>query len=278
MKKHILLITVFAFAILSCQSQDNNGNLFFVSAGPSVPIGGFSKKDLENNNAGFAKTGEAINLLFLHKISKKFSITADLYGQRNAVSVKSLGQQFSTAKFYNGQFYATYGPGVPPPPVITPSEVIRFPDWKFDKKSWLCAGILIGGSSEFLINKTNNQLSFILRALAGITYVSSPGINGTGINDSITGFVNQSKSAGFGFSYKFSGCFKYAIDKKNCLLFTLDYLGSEKIKFKNVSNSFTGIFTKQSTTGENAWQIKTTGTTSQSITTINFNFGIGIKI
>ncbi len=94
MKKQILFIPCFLFAIISGYSQEKR-NYLLLSAGPSFPISNFTSKDLNNNNAGFAKAGQHIDISFVHKLNKTFGIAASIYAQKNPHDTKTLNAKFS---------------------------------------------------------------------------------------------------------------------------------------------------------------------------------------
>lgn len=58
-------------------------SLLTFHAGPSFPVGDFSSKSFDNEQAGFANTGVALNLNYAYQFQKTFAVTGAVFYNRN---------------------------------------------------------------------------------------------------------------------------------------------------------------------------------------------------
>jgi hypothetical protein len=277
MKKQTLLILGAFLLMLNVSAQKNNSkNLLTVSFGPSIPIGNYANTNLSNDDAGFAKTGETINICFEHKLNKHFGIAAMMYGQKNVINTAAMAQQFGQLQFMEP--YA--GPGQQPPT----TTYVRYPDWSFDKNNYYLGSFLIGATNEFAIGKTD-KLSFVAKAMIGAVNATSPQLKGQSITDTAGAFVNQNKVSGWGLSYLINAGLKYRLNNKWSLLFSTEYVGTNSIQFKNETESlinFKGSMIQTSngyvpgSSGTTFGIESTTVTGHQTFQSININLGIGL--
>jgi hypothetical protein len=224
-----------------------------------LPTGSCGNSSFDNeNNAGFAKLGETLNFSFEHKINNSFSVSAMLYGQRNALNTKAFETQFS-----NAIFYYDYGS-------------IMLPNWKFKKVHWLSAGFLIGGINEFSLSKKKNNLSINIKAMIGAAYSVSPKLNGSSITDTTTATQTMTSKSAIGLSYLFGAGLKYNILPKHYLLFDVQYSAINELKFKNVTQTFTTAINAGTFNPYFSGNSFTSDAT-QSITALNMNVGIGMR-
>jgi hypothetical protein len=279
--KNIIATVISLFLALISFSQSRL-NSFSFSTGVSFPAGQFGNStvqplgpggeqigflypytgNLYNNKAGFAKTGLHFNVLFEHKINKSLAVTALLFGQRNAVDISTLEKGFSGRVYYIGS---------------DPQRPISFSNWKFDEKNWLYTGCLVGGSNEFKIMQ-HNELFVKLKALAGITYVSLPKLNGSSITTNKQAGAAQSNSSAAGFCYLFSTGLKYNYNKKCFLLFDIQYLRTGNIKSKNVTQNFNAKVESSGSPGIfETWGFTRQENIVQRIATLNVIVGAGFK-
>lgn len=270
MKRNIF-ITILSFTVLNCSAQKNyDVNTISFSIGPSFAVGDFAKKDINNKCAGFAKTGEQINISFENKLNKNFGIAAMLSGQNNPISTSSLEKQFSQQKFYSLGFYS--GNTQSPPPT---SQYTIYPNWKFEKKSWLSAAFLLGGFIDAPLNQTKS-ISFTAKVMVGIIYVSAPKFSGKSTSDTASAQIMQNFASGFGLAYLAEAGLKFNISKNIYFLSGINYISTNQIKFKNGKEAFTSVNTGSF---PYAFGSTKTGTTSkQNISAINLNLWIGLKL
>lgn len=67
-----------------------------VSVGPSFPLRDFADKNINNNNAGFAKTGVNINAFVVFKPLKELGIITLIRVQNNPIDFGELNRQLGT--------------------------------------------------------------------------------------------------------------------------------------------------------------------------------------
>lgn len=274
MKKLIPCAAVFLLLISKgfCQQHAQDGYLS-LTLGPAFAIGNYSGKTLNSSNAsGFAKTGQAANITYDHLLGHYFGLTAILRGQRNPLDTRALEAKFSEAKFYQAIWFGQ-SPTQPPPAI----PYSTYPNWKFDKKAWLSASLLIGGYGEFEIKKAS-PLAIIVRLTAGAIYARSPELNGQSITDTATAHITQSRGSAFGLSYITAAGLKYKIAKGVCLLATAEYFETSTLKFKDVVVTTTTTHGTPGLPNYSVAQSRSTGTAQQKISSINITAGIGIQL
>jgi hypothetical protein len=178
-----------------------------VSLGPSIPTGDFASKDMDNNSAGFAKTGAIFDISFRYKLKNNFGVTAILRGQANQLDAQAIADEMSNKFGISGTVKTN---------------------------SWGIGGLLVGGYSTIPVAK---QLTFESRLMIGFVTASSPDIS---INFNImseSGWVKQNTVTSSAFAYLAGVGLKYDAGKRVCLLANIDYLGA-KPKFKDVETAF----------------------------------------
>lgn len=198
--------TLFLFVLIFCSatfSYSQNKGYVSISIGPSIPIGDFASKDVNNNSAGFAKTGAVLDISFAYKLGKNLGVCAMLRGQAD---------NFDNAAFGNVLAIQT---GV---------------NWSVKSNPWSIGGLMFGANASYPINK---KISFESKAMIGFLRVASPEINTTISGTGGANWVKQNSVVSTSFSYLLCGGFKFDIGKKTCLLTNLDYLVS-KPEFRNV--------------------------------------------
>ena len=267
----LLTLIFFLLTIFNCYPQSKNKGYIALSIGPALPVGNFGSKDLNSNWSGFANIGEFANFSFSHLIVKHVGFSVIWHGQRNPLNTKSLAGEFSKHPIYQLQFVASDGTTPPPP---SPPSYKYYKNWKFDKGSWLCGSLLIGGYSSFPVKKLTN-LSFISKALIGVVFAKSPKLNGTSTSDTSSARAEQTSSSGSGFSYLISGGIKYDL-KKICFLVNLDYLATNKIRFHDIKSTLTTVEDPNGLPSYQQSSVTTDG--RQNIGTINLSIGIGLRL
>jgi len=111
-------------------------NFLIVSAGPSFPFGDFSSTDLNNTNAGLAKTGFAIDLKYGHQFDEVLGLALGaMYGRHNV-----------------DKSFLSDGSGV-------------------SIRPWEYFGILAGPMATA---KLSEKTSFDLSVMSGVAFVTSP--------------------------------------------------------------------------------------------------------
>ncbi|PKO95727.1 MAG: hypothetical protein CVU12_08680 [Bacteroidetes bacterium HGW-Bacteroidetes-7] len=103
MRKLIILLTLIMLsANLFAQSSDRKG-FIGITIGPSIPIGDFADNSLNNDNAGYAKTGLNINLInFGYKFGQNFGITGLWFGAAHSVDFSAVDAMWSYGGLMGG--------------------------------------------------------------------------------------------------------------------------------------------------------------------------------
>ena len=137
--------------------------------------------------------------------------------------------------------------------------------------------LLLGGYGQFPLSK-KGRFSFIPKAMMGMIHVSAPKISGSSITDTASAYVEQSGAKAFGFTYSLSGGLKYNCGKTVFFLMNLAYMGTNKIRFKDITASITttkGVF------GSPDYSVQQTGVAGegrQTIGAVNLLIGIGLRL
>jgi hypothetical protein len=206
MKNYLLLVLFLVFTTIHSFAQDKG--YIAISVGPSFPTGDFASKDMDNESAGFAKTGAIFDLSFGYKIGKNFGVSALLRGQSNKVDAQAIADEMS--KQFTSDITGTVRTG-----------------------SWGVGGFLVGGYGSFPVAK---QLSFDSRLMVGFISATSPDMTINLSSSDGSGWVKQSSASGTAFAYLAGIGLKYNAAKRLCVLMNFDYLGA-KPEFEDVETT-----------------------------------------
>lgn len=256
---------------MTLAQEHKKGEISF-SLGPAFAIGKFANTDLFSNTSGFAKSGESISASYLKPFSTNWKFIVNLSGQRNPINVKALETSFAKAKIYQG---FSFGSEPDNPPMQTNYTV--YPNWHFEKKSWLLGSLQIGVMRQFS-GSGQNKLSPTIKATIGAVYVSSPLLKGSSLTDTAAAVIEQSKSSGIGLIYTVGGGVNYWVTKKIFLATSLEYCGTSNLRFKDIRSTLT---TTKGTFGSANYSVQqsiNTTTGKQAISSINILFGIGFVL
>lgn len=272
MKKISFIIFSLVLQATMASAQEHKKSEISFSFGPAFAVGKFANTDFLDNTSGFAKPGEAISASYLHPFSKNWKFVVSLSGQRNPINTNAFETTFSTAKIYQGFSFGS-DPNHPP----SQTNYAVYPNWHFEKKSWLLGSLQVGALKEFSTSG-QNKLSPTIKATVGAVYASSPLLKGSSVTDTATAIIEQSKSSGVGLIYTIGGGINYSLTKKVFLFATLDYCGTSSLKFKDIKSTLT---TTKGTSGSPAYSIQQTMTTTygkQTFSSINILFGISLEL
>jgi opacity protein-like surface antigen len=251
MKRILIMCVIYVLLVSPVFSQDKQQNALSVSIGPAFATGQFASKDFFSETSGFAKPGPAFSLTYTRYLSEKFGITLSAQGQQNAMNVNALESEFG--KNFSG-----------------------FPEWSFDKRSWLYGAVLLGGTRQFALDK-KNRLMLEVKAMAGIAFAKSPGMSGGSVNSTGLVSVEQNKASGSGFTFCTGAGINYAINKSLFLTAAVTYNGADKMKFKDVKTVTTSLQGTPGMPDYQAQQYITTTNEQQTISSVNLLFGIGFR-
>lgn len=100
----ILAITLITTALFA-QINDRRGYIG-ITVGPSIAIGDFSSKSLDNNKAGFAKTGLNIGLVnFGYRLGENFGLTALWFGAAHKADIDGFDATWSYGGLMGGGMF-----------------------------------------------------------------------------------------------------------------------------------------------------------------------------
>ena len=145
MKKELKFLFVLMF--LATKSFSQNNGYVSISMGPSLPIGNFASKNINNNSAGWATTGVVLDLNIAYKLGRNLGLSGLLRGQTNNFDNTAFGVEFVNQTRNN---------------------------WSVNSKPWRIGGFLFGGYGSFSVSK---KTSFETKAMIGFLSVASPEIN-----------------------------------------------------------------------------------------------------
>jgi len=280
MKKIVIIAIVFLLFFKSSFSQASSDKGYFsVTLGPAFPIGDFAGKNVKST-AGFpritasaARIGKFLQFSYSRLLGKRFGFSASMRGQINPLNVKALQTSFSKTIVFGGVLTAP----TPMPPLTPLFSYTTYPNWKFEKKSWLFSSLLVGGYGEFPAKKSGKTV-FTVKPMIGAVYVTSPELRGRRGTDTASAYMIQTSSKAWGFTYSLAGGIKYNIYSRLSLLASVEYIGTSRIKFKDVIMTVTAT---KGTPGLQDYMVQQsvyTGTAQQKISSLNLNIGIGLSL
>lgn len=208
--------------------------------GAANPIGDYHSTDIDNDDAGLAKTGLFYDLSFAYKFGGSFGLTAVLRGQANPVNADEFASQVED------EFASVFGPGL---------------SVKAESDPWSCGLFMAGGYGSFGLT---DKLSFESRILIGLMSATAPEMTAT-VTDGIDSYwEKQSAVTSTGFAFGVGAGLKFDVGNRICLLANLDYT-SATVSFEDVEYI--------SSDGDNY-----TDSFDQSLSTVNFGVGIGYRL
>ena len=272
MKKEALLLLSLLISLVHAHTQSRQHQPHLgISIGPSFPVSHFAQDNITSSSSGFAKTGQAVSISYNRLIGKRLGLAASLRGQRNPLNIHSMEEEFSKIEVVQG-FWTIGDPSQPIPPLPT----TNYPNWKFDKQSWVLGSLLLGGYGEFPIG--SEKTSFFAKALAGAIYAKTPRGEGISVTDTATASFVQPESSGFGFSYSVDAGVKFDISKNLSLLTSIEYTETNNLKFDAVTATFTATHGTPGTPEYSVSQSSVYGEPRQTISCINLMLGIALRL
>lgn len=217
MKKHLLSLALIASMALQATAQDQKG-FVGISLGPSIPLGNFASKNVNSQEAGFAKPGATFDITAGYKLGgSHFGIIATLRGQSYAYDTQPLVNDLS---FQAPQF-----------------------NWNVENSTWRTGSFLIGGFGSIPISE---RVFLDARAMVGFANSTSPQLNITGTDLTDTFWVKRDSRSASSLAYLFGAGFKFDVAPKLYLLTNIDYMATSP-EFSNVDLT-TSIGDRQSIT------------------------------
>lgn len=204
MKKIFTTAVAILCLITISQAQDHKGYIG-VTFGPSIPMGDYSSKNFNNDDAGFALTGFYIDFNFNYKLGGgNFGLAAMLRANSNDIDIYTLSEEIFNAD--------------------------RSLNWKFETSNYSVTSFMFGGFGAFPINE---KIDFVPKALIGFASANSPYYKITASDKNNSAWIKQESGSGTAFTYLLGAGFNFDIGKKLILLTNLDYSAC-KPEFSNV--------------------------------------------
>ena len=270
MTKKTFAVLLFILTCWSARAQvSNSTNSISISVGPAFPIGSYGNKEIKSSSTGFAKTGPALNISFSHLIKENWGLSLTAFGQRNNYDTEAMADAFASQNFYGPLVFSSNFPPPNPTPTYT-----TYPNWEFEKDEWWIGGLMAGGYMQFP-SQFSQDFLFTIKAQAGAVYVESPETKGVSATDTLIASFSQSGSQAIGFSYSIGAGTHHKLSKKLYWITNLDFLGTNKILFKDITNISTVVKYPNNPGTTQISQMVMTGSGKQSIQSINFTVGLG---
>ena len=226
MKFLTLLTSVLFISLTTSFAQNSKKSSINILVGPSLPLGDFANKYIDNPNAGLAKTGVFLALEYDYQLSNDIYLTGRVGGDIRGID---------------------FAFGAPTGSSLSMSTT-----------SWKNANLFAGFS---YMPKISNKLNFVVRAIGGYQYTSSPEVK-INILGYFSGSSTQESVDSSSFGMLLGLGLSYNITSDIGLKTIVDY-GHANPKFE-VSHVSSGIVNRAST--------------SQSIDLINIGIGISFKL
>lgn len=212
MKKLILLTA--AFLTLNFVFAQGK-SVFSLSFGPSIPLGEFGSKDIDNQYAGFAKTGLMVEFSYNQKLGKYFGITFINRSQSHFMDAQALSDAYA-------QLFPGLGNSV-------------------ESAYWSNSTLMLGASSSIPITKT---ISFESRLMFGFATAKSPDMFVHFGNNVNKAWVHQNDVTSFALTSLIGAGFKFDVTKSFSLLLNVDVQGL-KPEFRDVvATNSDGLYMK----------------------------------
>lgn len=254
-------ILFLSLIFLQGYSQSNNNKRYLsLSLGPAFPAGKYAATGVYDAAAGFARTGELIQVAYEQLLGKKIGFTVAAQAQQNSMKETYMGKRFV--------------------PVHTPVPLANNANWRFDKRSWLLGSLMAGGYGQFAAK--NSRVAFTTNAMIGVVYASYPKMTGRSSNSDAlvsSGIYTETNSkSATGFAWSFSGGVRYDLAKKMFLLTRLEYFGTSEIKFNNLTSTVrrNGPYNIPMYALSGGYFY--TGNVIQKISSVNVHIGVGINL
>ena len=237
---YLIAILFILYIVIPAQTAAQEGEVYVsLAAGISVPLSDYASTDFENESSGFAKLGGNFAINFGYRLNEYLSLTGLLSGSVNSYDYIALQDWFT--EIYKESYPDTR--------------------WLVYSKNWGLGG-LMGGITGSLPLKPN-KIFLDARILGGFTYVYSPALQITGMEDGEDDLmVRIDQYSTISWALDFGAGFRFNRTRKQYFTLYADYLMAHPT-YSNVEliNNDVGIVRSDSF--------------SQKINAINITFGIG---
>ena len=270
MRKTLILLLCITVSFCAFSQNKNAKQSLSIGIGPSFPLGDFGSKDLNDNGAGFAGIGQALNIDYFLPFSKNFGLIVSATGQRNPVNTKKLEESFNEFVFSPPMLF--FGGGFTSPVVI---PVIKYEHWNFEQATWWGGNVMAG--IQMSSDPDHYGVNFYSRLQFGAQYVSMPEFQGKSETDTLIATYTQTTSHGIGFAYSFSAGMNYSLNNKTFLFANAGYTGTSKIKMEDINTTMV-VAKNPGTIGGSISSSSRTGNGKQDFQTLNVTVGIGLRL
>ncbi|MEN8225766.1 MAG: hypothetical protein ABFS05_10445 [Bacteroidota bacterium] len=238
----LLAITGLMLIIPICSTAQEGEVYVSLAAGVSIPVSDYAASDFCQERSGFAMPGANFSINFGYRLNEYVSLTGLLSGSVNRYNYIKLQDWFTENK----------------------SE--EFPDkrWLVESKNWGLGGLMLGATGSLPL--VTNKLFVEARALGGFTYVYSPELKITGMEDGEEDlFMRIDQYSALSWALDFGAGFRYKRTRKQYFTIYADYLMAHP-NYENVKvlDNDIGIIREESF--------------SQKVNTVNITFGLGYII
>ncbi|HYG14902.1 MAG TPA: hypothetical protein VEC12_04045 [Bacteroidia bacterium] len=210
MKTKILIVILFLFGSGKLYSQEDleTHNAFIgISLGPSMPVGDFASKDIDNQSAGFASSGAIFDINFTYNISRNWGFTASLRGQSNPFDENAFENELENEN-----------PGTL---------------WTIHSEQWSIGGLLIGAVRGIPISEDSRVE---IRAMFGFLRATLPNVEWTGRQGLIELSGKTYSASASAFTGLIGVGYRYNITSMLALTVNADYLGAQP-EFRDVKTA-----------------------------------------
>lgn len=242
MKVKLKIITMFIslLLILPATSRSQEGEVYVsMAGGASIPLSDYAATDFDDPSSGFARTGGNFAINFGYRMNEYLSVTGLLSGSVNRFDYIKL-QDWFTENY---------------------KESLPDTRWLVESKSWGLGGLMAGLTGSLPLSP--NKLFLDARILGGFTYVYSPAVSITGLEDGeddLRVYIDQYSAISW--ALDFGAGFRYNRTRKQYFTLYADYLLANP-KYTNVQIQNNDIDLQRETSF------------SQRISAVNITLGIG---
>ncbi len=192
----LLLPTLLAGPLLA---QDK-GYIGF-DLGGSLPMGNLASKSPTNDDAGYASGGAVFDITFAYRLGGHFGIAGLLRGTAHQVDAQAMADDM-----VNGT-----------------GQVL-----KLEAGTWGLGALMAGGYGTWSISE---RTSFEAKALLGFGQASSPTLK---LSSGSWTIADQDAGSASVLTYAIGAGLRFNVGRRLCLLTGVDYMGSDRAKFKDV--------------------------------------------
>jgi hypothetical protein len=269
MPRQLFSSALIFFTVISATAQTSRPSLS-IGAGLAVPMGKFAETKVNNAESGFAKTGTMVNIAYSQPVGRRIWAEVTVQFQRNPLNTKKMEEAFSNTRFNQGVFVS---PTVPPQSTFPDT---LFQNWKFKNDSWLTSSLLLGINGRYPMGPSN-KIFARARISAGPVYVVSPEIDGTSTGTNGVTYLKQTSESGWGMAFTAGGGIEFELNSRLYFITNVQSFLTTGVKFEDVTTTLTSL-SGPSSNPSTVIQTSATADAKQTISTLNFNVGVGLKL